>query len=72
VKEDDALLISTLQVFVPFTLTEAVTAEMEDALAIVLNTPLPDAVTLPQYVPDKVTLIPAVAENAQVFVPSEL
>ena len=40
-------MILTVTVFVPLTLTDAVTLLMVDALAMVLNVPLPDAVTLP-------------------------
>jgi hypothetical protein len=47
VKLLDFRLISTVQVFVPFTLTEDVTLLMLDALAMVSNVPLPLAVTLP-------------------------
>ena len=47
VKALDFRLIATVTSFEPFTLTELVTLLMLLALAIVLNTPLPDAVTLP-------------------------
>jgi hypothetical protein len=47
VKPLDFLSMATVQVFVPFTETEEVTLLMLDALAMVLNTPLPDAVTFP-------------------------
>ena len=42
-----ALVMFTVTALVPFTLTEDVTLLMVDALAMVLNVPLPDAVTLP-------------------------
>jgi hypothetical protein len=42
-----ALVMFTVTSFVPLTLTEEVTLLMVDALAMVLKTPLPDAVTLP-------------------------
>ena len=42
-----ALVMLTVQVFVPFTATEEVTLAMVDALAMVSNVPFPLAVTLP-------------------------
>jgi hypothetical protein len=42
-----ALVMFTVQVFVPFTLTEPVTLLMVLALAMVLNVPFPLAVMLP-------------------------
>ena len=47
VKLLDALAIFTVTELEPFTLTDAVTLLMVDALAMVLKTPLPEAVTLP-------------------------
>jgi hypothetical protein len=47
VKLEDALVIFTVTAFVPFTLTEEVTLEIVLALAMVSNTPLPDAVIFP-------------------------
>jgi hypothetical protein len=70
VKLLEALVIETAHVFVPFIATEAVTEAIVDALAIVLNTPVPDAGTVPKYVPDNVTLIPASHEKEHVFDPS--
>ena len=46
VKLLDALVIVTAHVFVPLTLTDEVVVNV-DALAIVLNTPFPDALTVP-------------------------
>ena len=42
-----ALVMFTVHVLVPFTLTELVTLLMVDALAMVLNVPDPEAVTFP-------------------------
>ena len=42
-----ALVMFTVTAFVPLTATEDVTLLIVDALAMVLNVPLPDAVTLP-------------------------
>ena len=47
VKLEAALVMFTVTALVPLTDTEAVTLLIVDALAMVLNTPLPDAVTLP-------------------------
>ena len=42
-----ALVMFTVTSLVPFTLTEDVTLLIVDALAMVLNVPEPEAVTLP-------------------------
>ena len=47
VKLLEALVIATVTALVPFTATEAVTLLIVDARAIVLNVPVPEAVTLP-------------------------
>jgi hypothetical protein len=47
VKLEEALVIATVQVFVPLMLTDEVTLLMVDALAMVSNVPLPDAVMFP-------------------------
>ena len=47
VKLDAALVMFTVTALVPFTDTEDVTLLIVEALAIVLNTPDPDAVTSP-------------------------
>ena len=47
VKLDDFLLMFTVTALVPFIATDEVTDDIDDALAIVSNTPLPEAVTVP-------------------------